>query len=174
MYGCCLFFPETQGSSGPPLPLLLSPTLGTQDSSVLPCPSWEKLSVTEPKGRRQTPGAASLTPTLTHSLCTFRALRDFLRVVALGAPRPVPLHFLTCLGDLLPGRLDSGAATLVKTAKGKLSLVWPLVLSLEKQETGSHGSSQLRTASALWTARSNGSGHQLEQAALSSSGLYPY
>lgn len=47
MCGCCLFFPDTQGSSGPPLPLLLSPPLGTQDSSVLSCPSWEKLSVME-------------------------------------------------------------------------------------------------------------------------------
>lgn len=53
MGGCCLLFPETQGSSGPPLPLLLSPPLGTQDSSVLPCPFWEKLSVMESKGRRQ-------------------------------------------------------------------------------------------------------------------------
>lgn len=127
MCGCCLFFPETQGSSAPPLPLLLSPTLGTQDSSVLPCPSWEKLSVMESKGRSQiherlvetNAWGSFLTPTLTHSLRTFRALRDFLGLVALGAPRPVPLHFLTCLGDLLPGRLDSGAAILVKTAQSK-------------------------------------------------------
>lgn len=65
------------------------------------------------------PGVASLTVTLIHSLRTFRALRDFLGVVALGAPRRVPLHFLICLGDLLPGGLDSGAATLIKTAQGK-------------------------------------------------------
>jgi hypothetical protein len=53
MYGCCLFFPGAQDSSGP-LPSLLSfHPHGTQDSSTLPCPSWEKLSVMESKGGRQ-------------------------------------------------------------------------------------------------------------------------
>lgn len=104
---------------------------------------------------RQVRGPAPLTPTLAHSLCTFRALRDFLGAVALGASRPVPLRFLTCLGDLLPSGLDSGAATLVKAAQGKPGVATsPLY-----RKAG--GSSQLGTASALWMARAHGSWSRL-------------
>lgn len=65
------------------------------------------------------PGPSSLTPTLPHSLCNFQAVREFLGVVALGAPRSVLLCFLIWVRDPFPGDLDAGAGSLRKIAQGK-------------------------------------------------------